>query len=171
MLKILWQSLQEVARAKAEFMETFRSLKLPFFVTMIVKCQDCQMSPFLFIISISFLIIATVASDRIITEPQPTGFLASLPPVLFRILKRFANQKWLLSKQQNHCAHNFLYYIILTNDQVAAAKEEFFRIFEAALNGMIETRFMRDTAEVLTLLLLLMFAIIIAGSCIIVLTL
>ena len=42
------------------------------------------------------------------------------------------------------------YYIILTNDQVVAAKEEFFRIFEAALNGMIETRFMRDTAEVLT---------------------
>ena len=31
---------------------------------------------------------------------------------------------------------------------MAAAKEEFFRIFEAALNGMIETRFMRDTAEV-----------------------
>ena len=63
------------------------------------------------------------------------------------------------------------FYIILTNDQVAAAKEEFFRIFEAALNGMIETRFMRDTAEVLTLLLLLMLTIIIAGSCIIVLTL
>ena len=40
------------------------------------------------------------------------------------------------------------YHILLTNDQVAAAKEEFFRIFEAALNGMIETRFMRDTAEV-----------------------
>ena len=40
------------------------------------------------------------------------------------------------------------YYIILTNDQVVAAKEEFFRIFEAALNGMIETRFMRDTVEV-----------------------
>lgn len=28
------------------------------------------------------------------------------------------------------------------------AKEEFFRIFDSALNGVIETRFMRDTAEV-----------------------
>ena len=72
-------------------------------------------------------------------------------------------------KTAEPCVHNFLYYIILTNDQVAAAKEEFFRIFEAALNGMIETRFMRDTAEVLALLLLLMLTIIIAGSCIIVL--
>ena len=148
MLIILWQSLQEVARAKAEFMETFRSLKLPFFVTMIVKCQDCQMSPFLFIISISFLIIATVASDRIITEPQPTGFLASLPLVLFRILKRFANLHFLVTFIRAVWMFNNHSYIILTNDQVAAAKEEFFRIFEAALNGMIETRFMRDTAEV-----------------------
>merc|ERR1711874_711761 len=32
--------------------------------------------------------------------------------------------------------------------EVAAAKQEFFRIFESALSGMIETRFMRDTAEV-----------------------
>ena len=31
---------------------------------------------------------------------------------------------------------------------MAAAKQEFFRIFESALSGVIETRFMRDTAEV-----------------------
>ena len=97
---------QEVARAREEFMETFRSLRLPLFVTTIVDCHHFD--------SLSFFIIATVTiSNRIFAEPQPTGFLASLPPVLFRTLKRLGNKQWLLSKQQNHvfttsCITSFL---------------------------------------------------------------
>ena len=71
---------QEVARAREEFMETFRSLKLPLFVN------------FHHFDLLSFFIIASVTiRNRIFAEPQPTGFLASLPLVLFRILKRLGN--------------------------------------------------------------------------------
>ena len=90
MLKILWQSLQEVARAKEEFMETFRSLKRSFFVTTIVNCHHFD--------SLSFFIIATVTRNiKNIAEPQLMDFSASLPLVLFRILKRFANLHFLLN--------------------------------------------------------------------------
>ena len=41
------------------------------------------------------------------------------------------------------------------------AKQEFFRIFESALNGMIETRFMRDTDEVVFVILALVIVFVI----------
>ena len=98
---------QEVARARKEFMETFRSLKLLLFVTMIVNCHHFD--------SLSISIIATITSIRIFAEPQPTGFLASLPPGLFRILKRFANLHFLVNNSGFFSEHCECYSVIITS--------------------------------------------------------